>query len=406
MNVDYSKYKADQLLNDNYFIHSELSSDQADIDFWSNLENENSTLAEEIKLARDLLKNIRDITDSEILSPEAEQELWKQISFKNHRYDIRFKRNINVAISIAASVAFLIGIAWYSNRSDTVEPDTDYVSMLENTKQPDISSGDVQLILSNNETIALDGKETHVKYQKDGTLNINTEEDKKLNTPDISDQKTIFNQLIVPIGKRSTITFQDGTKLWVNSGSTVIYPVYFDKNKREIFAEGEIFLDVVPDSERPFVVKTKQLDVSVLGTQFNLSAYKSEKHVQVVLVSGKVEVETQKKEKHILTPNQLYSYHTETYENNITQVNVNEYIAWKDGYYQFSEQKMDIVFRKISQFYQTDIQWNPQLNKLSCSGKLDMKDDIGEVLKALQKAAPIIITQSEENVYIDVKPLN
>ena len=406
MNVDYSKYKAEQLLNDEYFIHSESSPTQPDTIFWSKLENENSTLAEEIKLARNLLKSIRDITDNEVLSPESEQELWEQISFENHKYDTRFKRNTNVAISIAASVALLIGIAWYSNRSNFVEPDTDYLSMLENMKQPDTSSGDVQLILSDNEKLVLDGKETHVKYQKDGTLNINSKEEKKLNTTESSVSTKTFNQLIVPLRKRSTITFQDGTKLWVNSGSTVIYPVHFDKNKREIFVEGEVFLDVSPDSERPFVVKTKQLDVSVLGTQFNLSAYKSEKHVQVVLISGKVEVETQEQGTHILAPNQLFSYNIETYKKNISQVDVSEYIAWKDGYYRFSEQKMDIIFRKISQFYQIDIQWNPKLNELSCSGKLDMKDDIGEVLEALQKAAPIRIIQSEESIYIDVKPLN
>jgi len=403
MKSDYSGYKAEQLLNDDHFLRSERSSDHSDRDFWYELESKDEVLAEEIRQARAFLENIKNYTDKEVLSSEDEQKLWEQIDRKNYWYDTRFVRSLKISLRIAAAITLLIGFTWYFQGSDSTQDEeiTDYLSMLENMKQVS-SANNVQLILSNDETISIDGKETSVEYQEDGTVNINAAE--KVNTAEKMTPEKAFNQLIVPKGKRSTLTFHDGTKLWVNSGSKVIYPESFDEKKREIFVEGEVFLDVKQDTERPFVVKTKQLDVTVLGTQFNVSAYDSDEQMQVVLVNGKVEVQTLDKEVQELLPNQMYSYNILNHENEITYVNVNDYIAWKDGYYQLKGQKMNVIFDKISNFYGVDIEWNERLNIYTCSGKLDMKEDIHEVLHALKKAAPIKITESNGKIYIDVEP--
>lgn len=406
MKTDYTTYTADELLNDDFFLESEQHPTPESQRFWAGLEKNNKSFANELKIARTFLKSLKNNVREPVLSTESKQEIRNRINQVNRKYDTRHIRHLKTVLYIAASVILCVGIArYYLWPNEPQDYTTDYMAILENT-QPADSSGEVHLILSDNEKIAIDGKETQVEYQEDGTLHINAKEEKKLQTNEDAELTKTFNQLIVPAGKRSTITFQDGTKLWVNSGSKVIYPVNFDKDRREIFAEGEIFLDVSSDKERPFIVKTKQVDVTVLGTQFNLSAYNAEKQVQVVLVNGKVEVQTSGKEKNTLTPNSLFTYNTETQEKSIAQVDVSEYIAWKDGYYQFTKQKMDIVLRKIAQFYEVDIQWDPRLEEMSCSGKLDMKNELNEVLKALQKAAPIQVEQSQGKIYIHVKPLN
>lgn len=406
MKTDYTTYTADELLNDDFFLESEQHPTPENQRFWAGLEENNKSFANELKIARTFLKSLKNNVREPVLSTESKQEIRSRINQVNRKYDTRHIRHLKTVLYIAASVVLCVGIArYYLWPNEPQDYTTDYMAILENT-QPADSSEEVHLILSDNEKIAIDGKETQVEYQEDGTLHINAKEEKKLQTNEDAELTKTFNQLIVPAGKRSTITFQDGTKLWVNSGSKVIYPVNFDKDRREIFAEGEIFLDVSSDKERPFIVKTKQVDVTVLGTQFNLSAYNAEKQVQVVLVNGKVEVQTSGKEKNTLTPNSLFTYNTETQEKSIAQVDVSEYIAWKDGYYQFTKQKMDIVLRKIAQFYEVDIQWDPRLEEMSCSGKLDMKNELNEVLKALQKAAPIQVEQNQGKIYIHVKPLN
>lgn len=406
MKTDYTTYTADELLNDDFFLESEQHPTPESQRFWAGLEKNNKSFANELKIARTFLKSLKKNVREPVLSTESKQEIRNRINQVNRKYDTRHIRHLKTVLYIAASVVLCVGTArYYLWPNEPQDYTTDYMAILENT-QPADSSGEVHLILSDNEKIAIDGKETQVEYQEDGTLHINAKEEKKLQTNEDAELTKTFNQLVVPAGKRSTITFQDGTKLWVNSGSKVIYPVNFDKDRREIFAEGEIFLDVSSDKERPFIVKTKQVDVTVLGTQFNLSAYNAEKQVQVVLVNGKVEVQTSGKEKNTLTPNSLFTYNTETQEKSIAQVDVSEYIAWKDGYYQFTKQKMDIVLRKIAQFYEVDIQWDPRLEEMSCSGKLDMKNELNEVLKALQKAAPIQVEQNQGKIYIHVKPLN
>lgn len=103
------------------------------------------------------------------------------------------------------------------------------------------------------------------------------------------------------------LTFSDGSKVWVNAGTRVIYPTEFEKDKREIYVDGEIYIEVARDEERPFYVRTKDMNVRVLGTKFNVTAYESEPIRSVVLAQGCVQVETTQTPKAILAPNQMFS---------------------------------------------------------------------------------------------------
>ena len=130
----------------------------------------------------------------------------------------------------------LSAIGWYA----TLRPkdaETDYLAIIQANPAPDSTNEKVQLVLSNNEKLTIDGTETQLEYKKEGKVNINSEQ-VDLCPKGNPEQAQEFNQLIVPVGRRSSITFADGTRLWVNSGSKVVYPVKFAKEKREIFVEG------------------------------------------------------------------------------------------------------------------------------------------------------------------------
>lgn len=402
MNKDYAKYKADQLLSDDYFLESELHPTDNNTKYWQQLQLQNTQLGEEINMARIFLKNIKKDSDTPHLPTEANKKLWKQIQTVNKQYDFRKKyyHYIKISTAIAASVCLVLVYGWYSQSSD--KQDIDYEAIIETSPNTENPSNKVQLVLSDAKTLSIEGKETQVEYQKEGNLSINsknvTVEKEKQN------EALAFNQLIVPVGKRSSITFTDGTKLWVNSGSKVVYPVKFADNKREIFVEGEIYLNVSHDTQKPFIVKTRKMDIQVLGTQFNISAYENEPDQKVVLVNGKVDVTVKGKEKNKLNPNQMFHYNELTDKSNIATVNVYDYVAWKDGYYQFSQQKLNIVLGMLSKYYGVRINWNKQIDELTCSGKLDLKDDLAEVFNTLQKAAPIQVKQNNEIIEIDVKP--
>lgn len=401
MNKDYTKYKAHQLLSDDYFLESELHPTGKDRLFWQQLQAENAPLAVEIEAARFFLKNIKVSTDSSSLSFGEQKNLWKRIQTANEQYDSKKKRIsfIKITVGIAASLLLLFAYEWYNIYSNKQE--INYEAIIKSIPHTDDPSQNVQLILSENKKLSLEGKETEVEYKKEGGVSVNSQ---SVEVEKEKEEIQSFNQLIVPIGKRSSITFIDGSKIWVNSGSKVIYPAKFTDHNREIFVEGEIYLDIVHDENRPFIVKTKTMEIRDLGTQFNVSAYENESSSDVVLVEGKVEIKAKGLKKSTLNPNQLFLYDNQSNKSSVSNVDTKDYVAWKDGYYQFNQQRLNIVLRKLCKYYGIKMNWDEKVNELTCSGKLDLKEDLDEVFNALQKAAPIEIIKNDEYINIIVKP--
>ena len=338
------------------------------------------------------------------LSASSQKELWRRIDKENKSNKRRRPVKLLVwSAGIAASICLFVVAGWYIFSHPQPES-VDYAAVMQRFESMPDTSGDVQLVLSSNRKITIEGNETHLDYNEEGRININKKEKIEVNA-DIESEKNIYNQLVVPPGKRSMLTFNDGTSVWINSDSKLIYPVNFEKHKREIFVEGEIFLDVTSDTDRPFYVQTSLISVKVLGTQFNVSAYTDHSDCQVVLVSGKVEIQQHNTAMEILQPNQMFSYDDNKHEYSVSNVDVSDYIAWKDGYYPFYQQDLSTVLAKLSSYYNVQFSWDEKIKELNCSGKLDLKEDLQEVLSTLENTAPIIINKTSERKYkVIVKP--
>jgi hypothetical protein len=349
------------------------------------------------------MSRLKKDADMQTLSASSQKKLWYRIDDQNRYYDRRSVRLLIWSGSVAASICLLILAGWYifSSPQPVI---ADYAGVMQSFGSSGESSDHVRLILSNKQKITIEGKETQLEYKKEGWVNINKTANIEVDDYAIAGE-TVYNQLHVPAGKRSILTLNDGTQVWVNSGSKLVYPVDFAADKREIFIDGEIFLDVSPDPERPFIVHTGKLDVKVLGTRFNISAYANMSDMQVVLVSGKVEIHQDGVQKEILMPNQLFSYNAEKHDFYTSIVDVSDYIAWKEGYYPFVRQDLGTILSKLSNHYGVQFNWNEEIRKLSCSGKLDLKENIQDVLNTLEKTASIEIQQTSEKEYtVRVKP--
>lgn len=335
----------------------------------------------------------------ETLSPEEKSELWEKISRKNKVHK-RMKRirTITFSTGIAASIALLCVWAW-NKQEPVIEKTTDSFTAFIPVTQEELHSSDVQLLLSKDQKLTISSNESNIDYQNKGKVKIDKE------TLDIEKEKQQeLNRLIVPVGKRVSLMLSDGTKMWVNSGTQVIFPAEFTGKQREIFLEGEIFLEVSHNKEIPFIVKTKEIDITVLGTQFNVSTLENKQSSEVVLVSGKVEITTKDQSKSILSPNELFVYHPSNNKSIIKKIDVSDHIAWKDGYYQFNKLHMDRVLEKIARYYGIQIKWNEGVTQLTCSGKLDLKDNPEEIFYLLKKAAPIEVEKTDKEYLVKVKP--
>jgi len=218
-----------------------------------------------------------------------------------------------------------------------------------------------------------------------------------------------MNHLIVPYGKMSHITLSDGTKIWINSGSQIIYPSVFTGSKRELFVEGEIYLEVAKNENKPFVVKTGIMDVTVLGTGFNVCSYKEESEQSILLVSGAISVKNNVlKETRQLKPSQLYNYSKATQKSTMQQVEIYDFICWKYGFLQFSHKELSTVLKRIQKHYNIEIAYDPQeLEGIRVSGKLDLKEDIHEVMRLTALASNIQYKEIDNKIVVTLnKQLN
>lgn len=351
------------------------------------------------KISPEFIKNMKKDSDMPELSLHEQNELWNQILNKNKRHDSRFKRLLLWSGSVAASISIILAVNGYM--SSGTQPETvNYQMAMQSFKPARNISDNVLLVLSDHRKIQIKGEEAQLDYEEEGWVSIN-KNDKIEVSEEKSDEKVVFNQIVVPVGKHSLLTFEDGTRIWINSGSRLVYPVKFEEHKREVFIDGEIFLDVNSNPDRPFIVHTSAFNVKVLGTQFNVSAYSDQPDLQVVLVDGEVEIHQEGVPKETLKPNQMFSYNEELLDGFISTVDVTDYVAWKDRYYSFHRQELGLVLAKLSKYYNVQFEWeeNKKLKELSCSGKLDLKNDIKEVLKALENTAPIEIRKVSEREY-------
>lgn len=265
--------------------------------------------------------------------------------------------------------------------------------MIVETPTPDTPrtvTNDIRLILADLETITFE-ENAHITYRDNGTvISSATKEVVSTNLPG----NNKFNTFIVPKGKQAAhLTLEDGTKVWVNAGSTLKFPTSFAADCREISIEGEIYIEVAKDSSRPFHVKTSDMDVKVLGTRFNLSAYADDKAQSVVLVEGLVEVQSKDelKKKTLLPDHKL----TMTKEGmDITQANPYDYISWKDGLLQFRSRPLSDIIVKLSRHYGIDITCEPDICNMLCTGKLILFDNPADVLETIANTIPLEKTQA------------
>lgn len=244
-----------------------------------------------------------------------------------------------------------------------------------------------------------------ITYTDDDLIEQTIEGNIVINKEKISTNKVLSDmvQVFVPKGKRTQVHFNDGTKAWLNSGSKLIYPKKFEDKKRELFINGEIYLDVAKDSERPFIVNTSNMNIKVLGTEFNIRSYSEEYENSVVLVKGKVEIEsTDKKQRETLTPNQAIFYKDKKIEKK--EVDVNSYICWRDGELRLDGESLNTIFDRLTKNYNINIVYKGKETTTQYKGKLFLGNSIEEVLDAIALKVKFSYIVEKDTIYITDMP--
>lgn len=364
--------------------------------FWENEMNGDGELKDNIYTLKDIIKYIK--IEEPTLSTDEKKLIWEKIEQNIGRDKVKkrffLRRWVQVA-SVAAIVVLLAGGYFYVSTNKT-EIELDYASMLDDHQVQ--QSGDISLILSDNKVVNIQKDSSQVVYDDKGRINVDSEE-----IEGTENAKPSLNQLIVPYGKTTFLTLSDGTKIWVNSGTKVIYPTVFDDSKREIYLVGEVYLDVTKDEDRPFIIKTNHIDVNVLGTKLNVSAYNDANAQSVVLVSGAVNIRSKElKGSYKIYPSQMFSYDIASSKADIQKVDVDNYVSWIYGYLMLESESLDLVLQKLERYFNIPFIYDSKsLSSIRVSGKLDLKGTPENALKYISLTAPINYKMDGEKIKIE-----
>lgn len=385
----YTTYTADDFLLDTFFIQSIKEPTAETESFWLEFVDSKPANLNEFIQAKEILNTIKD--DERLMLTETEiNDILRSIMDTNQSTKKKSKKAIRYYI-VAASIAACIAIVFMILPKPDQIHGSEILSYIAKKETVNFNDTIVKLILSDQKIIISEEAEPVIEYNK---------EEIKLQEKGIAKTESAkYNQLIVPYGKRSRLTLADGTKLWVNAGTTLTYPIEFTDERREIYVNGEVFLDVAPDPEHPFIVKTNNMDIEVLGTKFNVTTYENEAN-QVVLVSGAVQIGMSDKNKAVnLVPNDIFQLRDGEFFKK--QGDVEYYTSWVNGIYMFENEKLDVVMKRLSRYYGVPIECEAGIADFPpCSGKLDLKDNLDEILEGLSIISSIKYSSDNQHYKI------
>lgn len=193
-------------------------------------------------------------------------------------------------------------------------------------------------------------------------------------------------QLTTPKGGTYQVTLSDGTRVWLNSASTLTYPARFADEERLVEIAGEGYFEVARNHKSPFKVTSKDQTLTVLGTAFNISAYSDETNIKTTLVEGSVRVASASAVSYpdaILTPGQQSTLSSAGIT--VEDIDVATFIGWKDGYFLFNGTELHDAMKQLSRWYDVEVVYEGNIPKTPFFGKISRDDTLAEVLEILKE---------------------
>ena len=212
--------------------------------------------------------------------------------------------------------------------------------------------------------------------------------------------EALYHTITIPRGGEYDLILSDGSRLRMNSESEVRVPVTFDKEQREIFMKGEIYFDVVRDSLAPFVVHTRQGDIRVLGTSFNVRDYQDEDFLETTLVDGKIAFERECASSY-LKPGEQLRLNKEDGTIMVGAVDVLLYCSWKDGRFVLKKQRLEEIMNTIARWYNIEVFYeSSSVKDILFTGNIKRYSDLEQVVNMLKLINKIDIEIKDRNVFV------
>ncbi len=191
--------------------------------------------------------------------------------------------------------------------------------------------------------------------------------------------------LTTPRGGVYTVTLSDGSRVWLNASSTLRYPSRFVGQQRLVEIEGEAYFDILPDAEHPFVVRSWAQEVEVLGTEFNVSAYRDEPKSRITLVGGKVQIVNRlSKSIRGIVPGEQAT--VDGQETHVQKVDIAQFTAWKDGFFYFDGVAPQTAFDQMERWYDIEVVYRGEISSTRFFGMIDRNGTLQDALTILKES--------------------
>ncbi len=332
------------------------------------------------------------ITNQDFINPELillsendSNAAWKKIekATKQDSNIISVRRNYRKIVRYAAVIALLIVSAALLYQIKTAHYGK-YNGLTENDIPP--GGNKATLTLANGTKIALDDVNNGELARQQNVAITKTAGGQIVYHADLSEAnssgKEIFNTISTPRGGQYQLILPDGTKVWLNSMSSLKFPAAFTGKERRVELSGEGYFEVSKNKEMPFTVKASEVDVRVLGTQFNISAYEDEKLIKTTLIEGSVKIARGNHTKMLVPGMQAICDGTDNIK--ITDADAGEAVAWKNGYFLFRNEPIEDLMLTISRWYDVDVKYEGSMEGKVFGGKFSKKGSLSELLKSLE----------------------
>ncbi|WP_316811909.1 FecR family protein [Pedobacter heparinus] len=286
--------------------------------------------------------------------------------------------------AVAAAIVIITGSVFFYNHQESRKPLSS-----SNIYVNDVAPGTktATLTLANGKRIVLSDALNGQIAKQAGVSIIKTPDGQliyKIDPAVQTDAKQTYNSLTTSRSETYQIILPDGSKVWLNAASSIKYPSTFAAlKKRVIELNGEAYFEISKDKERPFIVKTADQEVEVLGTHFNVNAYGDEEATKTTLLEGSVRINIGKAVAGMLKPGQQGILSGDKLE--IEPADIETELAWKNGFFRFNDEKLESIMRKISRWYDIEVVFeNDALKKEPFAGVTTRFTNVSELLRMLE----------------------
>lgn len=315
-----------------------------------------------------------------------------QKKIQHHRFRYRLLNVCKYAAIFILPLAIATAILYKSgNEHDAISHVTEQI--LPGSKK-------AVLILDNGETIDLKSTSGVELKEKDGTIiQVDSTTLNYQQTPDRKSDKLAYNKVNVPRGGEYQLTLSDGSKVQLNSMSSIRFPVQFAKDCRLVELEGEAYFEVSKTGQ-PFIVKTKGMNIEVLGTTFNISAYANEEY-QTTLVNGSVRVQTEDGSNRILKPSEQACITPGSNQINVRNVDTAFYTSWIHGKINFKDQRLEDIMKTLARWYDMEVIYENEATKdLRFGCYINRYNEITPLVNLLEQTGRVTITVEGKTIKI------